>query len=234
MELLEKNENKIVFKTSIDIGLANAIRRSVNEVPVLAIDEVDIYRNDTALYDEVVAHRLGLVPLKNQNLKEGEVIEMKLKAKGGEGGTEVLSGELGEDVVYSEMPIVRLEEGQEIELVAKAKTGLGLDHAKHFPGLVYYKHYPKVKISGEGEKQSELAELYPDCFEFDGKLKLKDEWKCELDEEDAKEYKGINIEFGDDLVYYIESWGQMNPEKIFTEACEALKANLKEVSKQLK
>ena len=235
MEIIEKNNGKVVFITDMSTTLANAIRRSASEIPILAIEEADIYKNDTALYDEIIAHRLGLIPLKNQKVKEGEAIELKLKAKGKGERTEVLSGALGEEVVYSDMPIVLLEDGQELEIVARAKAGKGKDHARYSPGLVFYKHLAKVKISGDGEKQTELAELYPQAFEVvGGKLKVKDATKCDLEQEDLKEYPGITIELKDELVFSIESWGQIDAKEIFNGACKALKANLADVSKALK
>ena len=235
MEMIEKKNEKFVFVTDMSTSLANAIRRSVTEIPILAIEEADIYKNDTALYDEIIAHRLGLIPLKNQKVKEGESVELKLKAKGKGERTEVLAGALGEEVVYPNMPIVLLEEGQELEIVARAKSGKGKDHAKYSPGLVFYKHLPKIKISAEGEKQTELAELYPQVFELiNGKLKVKDATKCDLDQEDLESYPGVTIEFKDDLVFSIESWGQIDAKEIFNGACKALKANLAEVSKVVK
>jgi DNA-directed RNA polymerase subunit D len=233
--MAEKNTQGILsFVSKIDVSLANAIRRSVNEIPILAIDEVDVYKNDSALYDEIIAHRLGLVPLKNQKLKADGKVELKLKSKGKGERTEVLSGELGDDVIHPGMPIVLLEEGQEIELVARAKIGIGKEHSKFSPGMIFYKHLPEIKISGDGEKQSELAELHPEVFEFDGKLKVKNAEACNLDTEDVKTYPGVTIEFKDDLVFTVESWGQIDAKEVFTEACKALKGNLSEVSKVLK
>lgn len=235
MEIITKTPEEISFILNMDVSLANAIRRSVAEIPILAIIEADIYKNDSALYDEIIAHRLGLLSLKNQKMKKDDVIEMKLKAKGkGEGG-EILAKELGDDVVYPDTPIVFLSEGQQIELVAKAKAGLGINHARFMPGLAYYKHLPKIKISGEGEKQTELAELYPEVFEMYGdKLKVKNAAACDLDNEDMAGYPGVSITFGDELVFSIESWGQMEAKKIFEEACKALRINLSEVSKAIK
>jgi DNA-directed RNA polymerase subunit D len=235
MELVEKKDEKMVFVTDMSTTLANAIRRSAYEIPILAIEEADIYKNDTALYDEIIAHRLGLIPLKNQKVKEDQAIELKLKVKGKGPRTEVLSGALGESVVYDDMPIVLLEDGQELEIVARAKAGQGKDHARYSPGLVFYKHLPKIKISGDGEKQTELAELYPKAFEVvGGKLKVKDAAKCDLDQEDLEDYSGVSVEFKDDLVFSIESWGQIDAKEIFNGACKALKANLADVSKALK
>jgi len=235
MELIEKTPEKMIFVAEMDVSLANALRRSVNEIPILAIDEVDIYKNDSVLYDEIIAHRLGLVPLKNQKMKAGQSVEMKMKAKGKGEAVEILSGEIKGDVVYPEMPIVLLGDGQEIELVARARAGKGIDHAKFSPGILFYKHLAKIKISGEGEKQSELAEIYPEVFEmFGDKLKVKNAAACELDQGDMKNYPGVSIEFDNNLVLTVESWGQIGAKDIFTEASKALKGNLSEVFKVIK
>ncbi len=235
MEIIKNTNEEVVFTTNINVSLANAIRRSVGEIPVLAVVECDIYKNDSALYDEIISHRLGLVSLKNQKMKKDESVEFKLKAKGKGDGEMVLAGEMGEEVVYPDTPIVLLGEGQVLELVARAKAGKGIDHAKFMPGLAYYKHLPKIKISGEGEKQTELASLHPEVFEMYGnKIKVKDAWKCDLDNEDMEEYSGVSISFDDKLVFVIESWGQIEAKKIFVEACKALKDNILEVSKVLK
>jgi len=235
METITKTSEEISFTTDINVTLANAIRRSVGEISVLAIDECDIYKNDSALYDEIIAHRLGLLSLKNQKMKKDQTVEMKMKVKGKDDGVEIMAKELDGEVVYPETPIVLLAEGQNLELVARARSGKGIDHAKFMPGLAYYKHLPKIKISDEGEKQTELVELYPDAFEMFGeKVKVKNAAACDLDEDDVKDYPGIDISFDDNLVFMIESWGQMEAKDIFTEACKALKGNLSEVSKAIK
>jgi len=46
-------------------SIANAIRRLLlSDVPTMAIEKVHIYQNTSILQDEVLAHRLGLIPLK--------------------------------------------------------------------------------------------------------------------------------------------------------------------------
>lgn len=230
IKLISKTPEEIVFISDMNISLANALRRTINEVPILAIDEVDIYRNDSALYDDIIAHRMGLIPLKNQKLKEGQTINLKLKVE----GREVFSKDFGSDVVFGEMPIVLLGEEQGLEVVARARVGTGKEHAKFCPGLIFYRYLTKVEISKDGEKHKELAELYPHVFEFDGKLKLKNELQCDLDESDVQDYKGISVTQTDQLVFTIESWGQIKAEEIFHDVIKVLGNNISEVAKEIK
>jgi DNA-directed RNA polymerase subunit D len=230
MEKIQKTPEKTIFITEINTSLANAIRRSVFEIPTLAIDEIDIYKNDSALYDEILGNRIGLIPLKDQKLKKDQFLELSLKSKNGT----VLSGEFGDMVVYKDMPIVFLEKGQELELIARAKQGIGKEHAKFSPGLIYYREFNEIKISKEGEKNIELAERYPLVFEnSDGKLKLKNEWACDFEQEDIEEFPGITIKPTEKIVMIIESWGQISSNEIFSESLKIIKSNLKEVSKIL-
>lgn len=48
----------------VDAPIANALRRILlAEVPTIAIETVYVYQNTSIIADEVLAHRLGLVPL---------------------------------------------------------------------------------------------------------------------------------------------------------------------------
>ncbi len=66
IEVLEKDETNLrVIIRDADVPLMNALRRIVlAEVPSMAIDEVVMIENSSILQDEMIAHRLGLVPLK--------------------------------------------------------------------------------------------------------------------------------------------------------------------------
>jgi DNA-directed RNA polymerase subunit D len=66
IEVLEKDEaNLRIIVRDADVTLMNALRRiGLAEVPSMAIDEVVMIENSSILQDEMIAHRLGLVPLK--------------------------------------------------------------------------------------------------------------------------------------------------------------------------
>lgn len=234
MKLLNKKENSIRFSTEIDESLANSIRRYMFEIPVLAIDEVEISKNDSPLYDETIAHRLGLVPLKN-SLKIGS---LKLNSK--KEGT-VYSGEMSGDIklVYEKIPLTTLQKGQEIEFSATTKLGKGSEHSKFSPGLMFYRNIIDVKIKGECPK--EIAESCPKGILKDkgNKIVVEDASLCDMCEVcvEAGLKRGkecIELKPTKELVVELESFGQLSVEDMFKKSIEALKKDLTEISKKLK
>ena len=169
MEKINKKDNQIVFISEIEESLANAIRRYLNQIPILAIDEVEISKNDSPLYDETIAHRIGLIPLKMDKLtNEKTCVKFKLNEKK-EGM--VYSGELiGKvGIAYPKIPITSLKKDQELEIIAITKLGKGSDHSKFSPGLMFYRNVseitmdkkfydevkkvcPKIEIKEKGDK----------------------------------------------------------------------------------
>lgn len=74
-------EELVVDIIGIDAPLANALRRiMMAEVPTMAIEMVTIFQNTSIIADEVLAHRLGLIPILADPLdfvrKDGTAREM--------------------------------------------------------------------------------------------------------------------------------------------------------------
>ncbi len=238
METISKKNNSIVFKTKIEESLANAIRRYLGSIPVLAIDELEISKNDSALYDETVAHRVGLIPLKTDkaiNEKTTGSLKLSVKAEG-----IVNSGELkGDvDVVYDNIPITILNKGQELEIVANARVGKGDEHARFSPGLMFYRNVSEITM--DKEFLGEVKKICPnnEVKEKGNKIVViddKEKGVCDVCEgicERAK--KQSETEYTDELVISIESFGQMDADDIFRKSIEVLKKDLADVSKKLK
>jgi DNA-directed RNA polymerase subunit D len=237
MELIEKKEDKITFIAEIDESLTNAIRRYVDQIPILAIDEVEISKNDSPLYDETIAHRLGLIPLKNENIKEGEEKKLTLNSKKeGYVYSEELKGEVSP--VYNKIPITLLNKGQELEVLAIARVGKGSEHVRFSPGLLYYRNLNKIKIDKNCPK--EIINICPlNVFkEKDGEI-IADEKKCddcgwcvEFCKKQGKNW--INISSTEKLIITVESFGQISEKEIFKKSIESLKKDLKEFLKKIK
>ncbi|KAI5321339.1 PREDICTED: DNA-directed RNA [Prunus dulcis] len=66
VEVIRLTEDEMEFDMiGIDPALANAFRRIlISEVPTMAIEKVLIANNTSVIQDEVLAHRLGLIPIK--------------------------------------------------------------------------------------------------------------------------------------------------------------------------
>jgi len=248
----DKENKKISFVTDMSESLANAIRRSALEIPILAIDEVEFYRNDSALYDEVIAHRLGLIPLVTEKTfteidkcgckGKGCIkcsVDLKIKAKG---PCTVYSSNLKgkTEIVYDKIPIVILNEDQELELAARARVGKGVEHIKFSPGLVYHRNTAEISVEKDCDECKKCVEACPQRILKIEKGKAEfDAYKCDLCEaciEACKQHgkNAIKIEKTPELAFFIESWGQIKAEEIFIKAIEQLQDNLKELGKGIK
>ena len=220
IQLLNKTENEITFVIKgINPAIANSLRRCMlAEVPVLSIDEVNFIKNDSVLYDEMVAHRLGLLPLttdlKSYELKEECTCKgagcakctlnftLKARGPGMVYAADLKSQDPKINPVYGKMPIVLLVKGQELELEATARLGIGKMHAKYMPGMIFYR------------------------ASLDGKSKIK-----ELDFKDNGEHELNNFT---DFIFTVESFGQLSPKEIFEESIKRFNQKLDEFDKQIK
>ena len=158
VKVLEKNGKEIKFSVEgITPAFANALRRTmIGEVPVMAIEFVDFKKNDSVLPDEVLANRIGQIPLtfekKSYDLPKGCKcdgkgcsrcqVELVLKKKG---PCVVYSEDLkskAKDVqpVFERIPIVELFEGEELQFEAIAQLGLGKENSKWQAAVVGYKY----------------------------------------------------------------------------------------------
>ena len=242
---MDQNNAEFILETNEE--MANAIRRSANEIEILAIDEVEIHKNDSALYDEVLAHRLGLVPLqatkKLEVFKEGDKPSTKNQAQIHikiQGPGIVYSGDIKVEVkpVYDKIPLVILGKDQELELIAFARLGCGKEHAKYSPGLVYYRNISEIVVKNP-EKSIEILKKIEKSLTSPLKEKIKsgEVYKSTRDIdylENFSEGGDIEVRPGKEVVMFIESWGQKDPKEIFNESVKTLNHNLKGLLKALK
>jgi DNA-directed RNA polymerase subunit D len=254
----EKKEGKLSFMLEKStVSLANAIRRmAMEEVPVMAIEEVEIRKNTSVLYDEILAHRLGLIPIKT-DLKSYNLpsecpckgagcaqcqLKLSLKAKGPATvyASEIESTDPKSVPVYPKIPIAKLLKGQVLELEMTAVLGQGREHSKWTPGLTYYKYLPNITLTKKGQGCVECLKLCPQAvFEKKGEgiaVSEKNLINCHLCGacEDAsngeiKVEKEVN-----NFVFYVETWGQLSPEEIIMQASKRLDTKLDDFAEAFK
>ncbi|KAJ8308705.1 hypothetical protein KUTeg_013579 [Tegillarca granosa] len=126
----------------VDAAIANAFRRILlSEVPTMAIEKVFIYNNTSIIQDEVLAHRLGLIPIKaDPRLNVPKIPSLKMPQI-------LMKGDIR----------------PEIDIKLHCVKGIGRDHAKFSPvATASYRLLPEITILRP--VTGEMAERLQKCF----------------------------------------------------------------------
>lgn len=237
IEVLEMEERRARFiLRNSSPAMANALRRTlINDIPKMAIDKVEFhlgpimdddgekeYESATPLFDEIIAHRLGMIPIPTLDY----FVPQDECTCGGEGCPSckfmyslnkhgpcmVLSGDLmplGDPdmkVVDENIPIVLLEDNQAVMIYATAVMGTAAKHVKwQVCNGVGYTYLATVSVP-KG-KEAALEYLVRDCpdryYRLDGnRLTILDtRWTRDIlahvdypDEEFRKEFDDVKFE----------------------------------------
>lgn len=157
IEVKEITSSNIKFTIHSNVSFANSLRRILlSEIPTLAIEIIEIKENRTVLADEMIAHRLGLIPItytgklisKNDCDCDGFCSRCSVTFKLQKFNNPELQGSnnivsvTGQDLV-AQPPnnnaichnslILKLAPQQQIDVTCIAVLGTGISHAKHVP-----------------------------------------------------------------------------------------------------
>ena len=259
IRVLENNKEQgklsFILKDSNPVFVNTLRRLMVDEVPTMAIEDIEFSKNNSLLYDEMIAHRLGLTPLKTDlksyNLPEKCKCEgkgcnrcqLKMVLKSAKVGnvyaSEIKSKDPAVKPVYPDTPIVKLLKGQSLELEATAVLGTGKHHTKWSPCHVWYKYKPVIEITGEVKNPEAIIEVdHNNVFEIkDRKLVVNKDrvLECDLSLDFSEIDKNIKITSSDtDFVFYIESFGQLSCKEIVNKALDIFDEQLDEFVEELK
>lgn len=260
VELLELAEDRVRFLLrGVTPAFANGIRRAcLAEVPSLAIDEISIYDNTSVLFDEQLSLRLGLVPIKAEDLSLYRVPEecdcggagcpacqvgMTLTA---EGPTTVHSGDLrfgdpGVKVAFEKIPIAILGEGEKLMLEGIITLNRGAVHTKWQAGTQCgYKNLLEISIGENCEGCGKCVDVCPRKIlvieEGDGKLKVTDPISCSLCKLCVVECEIGAIEvvpIEDVFVMKIDTDGSISAKDLVEGAAAEIKRRASSLSQQL-
>jgi DNA-directed RNA polymerase subunit D len=266
VKLVEKNDvaMRLVIQ-GVDVPFMNALRRVVlAEVPCMAIDEVVIIENSSPLHDEILAHRLGLIPIKSDldsyNLPEecpckSEFgcnlcrVSLTMEVEASENVMTVYSEDLkpeNPDIrpVSDRIPIVKLAPGQKIKLEAYVRLGKGKHHAKWQPvSMCTYKYFPQIKINERRcDSCGECVKICPKRIFVkveDKKIETQNLIECTLCQDCVKacplDPSAIEVSWDKEaFIFNIESTGTLAPERIITEALNILDKKVDSFISELK
>ena len=261
---LEERKCKFILRNSTP-AKANALRRAMlTDIPKMAIDEVEFhlgpidvdgkgFESTTPLFDEIIAHRLGMIPVPT----DYGLFTTKDKCTcGGEGCPNceimyslnkygpctVLSGDLqplGDaslKVKDEDIPIVELADGQSVLIYAHAVMGTAKKHVKwQVASGVGYKYLPVIDVADSKIDSDVASEIAASCpkkvFDVEnGKLVAKRPLDCSLCgtcTEGAGE--GIVAVKGDDTNFFFkfETDGSLSAKQVIDKAAEILSQEAK-------
>ncbi len=257
IEVRSQNDDEMIFIVrDAEVPFINAIRRvAMVNVPKIAIEDVNILVNDSAMFNEVLAHRLGLTPLVSDlDALEGLSLPEDDDWEEFSNGIMFYLKEVGPKVVYSKdlkssdsrikpvydtIPLVKLKEGEKLDIEAVAKVGYGKEHAKWIPTTVCaYKQYPEITFNEDVEIDYDCAQACPRGIlksdKRSKKIKIVEEHEnspligveeCAMCKScvRASDNGYINVGFRpNDFIFRIETDGAMPPKEVLLKACDVL------------
>ena len=259
VEVKELKSKKAILKIEdIQIYFVNSLRRvMLSDLPKLAVDNVVIYDNTSALFDEIISHRLGLVPIPTDLSLLSFRDECVCKGKGcpnctvrytlsKEGEGTVFSGDLQPAekswaITEDKIPIAKLYGDQRLILEVEAILGRGRDHAKwqavQAPG-----YRMETTIDFDKNKVDELKtfidKLPDDLVEIkDNKLELKDIKSLPILESYIDSEKINFIKINKDptkVIFSFETDGSFSAKDALLESAKILEDKYTEFGKLLK
>ena len=183
--------SKYVMKFELlhtDLSVANSLRRIIiSEIPTMAIDVVEVRENTSALHDEFIAHRIGLIPLTSHDVDQFELSEKCTNCDGFKCTKCQVHFEVTtRDHITSMDPdcsvrpvayvdeqgreedpilIMKLSKNQQLDMDLVAKRGTGKIHAKWSSvATCQMRKEPTVWIDNDKIKSLDMGEIPDDGY----------------------------------------------------------------------
>lgn len=241
---IEKKSNslKLLIKGA-PTELINSLRRTIiNNVPTLAIEEITIYENNSVIFDEMLAHRLALLPIKTdlKSYKKGEAATFYIEKEGPctVYGKDIKSKDTSIEIIGKKTPLVKLTKSQKIKVEMKAVLNSGKEHAKWQPAVIGYRNVSSITVDKECDLCEECIKQCPQkILEVKGKkIVLTDAVECNACKAcvDSCGKRLLKIEtLPNNFTLFIETHGQLENDEILLKAIEALQEKVSEFKKSI-
>lgn len=248
IEILEQ-KNPLELKgrvKGVDSVFMNFLRRgALSYTNVLAIEEVVFRDNSSAMFDEDLAHRFGLLALKTPKKEfvrkdkcscNGEgcakcTVKLYIKV---DGPAEVLAKDiksLDPEVVPAqpESLIISLIAGQSLDADLLANVGIGTEHAKWATGIINFRNAANIRVK-DSATLAKNEGICPKRVFSNGRVVNRD--ACDLSfacvqklGEDVVSVTPIEDEF----IFEVESFGQFSAKDLLVRAIEDTTARISQL-----
>ncbi|KAI5310226.1 45 kDa subunit of RNA polymerase II [Ascosphaera atra] len=248
----EAEPHRVDFRLSnVDLAFANSLRRAMlAEVPTVAIDVVEVERNTSVLADELLAHRLGLIPLSSKQCDTDmeyardcdceagcSRCEVRLSLHAKCSGDEIMKVYARDLMVASDRanewvgtPIISDEEGKG-PLICKLRKDQELQLtciAKKGIAKEHAKWAPTAAIGFEYDPYNNLRHVdywYEEDPQKEWPISANAEWETPADPNMPFDYDAVPSTFYLD----VESVGSLEPDAIVQQGINVLQRKLAEI-----
>ncbi|HEV8289831.1 MAG TPA: DNA-directed RNA polymerase subunit D [Candidatus Norongarragalinales archaeon] len=236
--LNETNKRVDMHIKEASITLVNALRRAItSDMSSFAVSDVTFFENNSPMFNEYLAHRVGLVPLTFDPAAADDLQVTFSLNKQGPGI--VLSGDMQSSdekirVFNDKVPIMKLAEGQKLRFEGVAVKGTAKKHARWQAALASYSYYPEVKINKKAvKKPEELVKAAQGMLTKDLESKgiEKSDLAFLLQE---MEPEGVKVTMkNDEFLFFVESYNNIPAMKHFQTAVKMLEEKVKKIEDEL-
>lgn len=242
IKFIEKDfKNYKYFLENTDNITLNTLRRTINYfLSVYAIDDIDFFENDSVIFDEMLANRIALCPIKSPLLNTGKKVTFNLDLQGPKTvySKDFQSNDPEIKMVYDTIPITKLNEGENLKLTAYANLGQGKEHFKHSPAIVSYSQIFSLDTSRSCEEcKNVLEKIKENSLKIDGiketLINPKDYDFC-VSQAESCDKKCLKIVPTNNYILNVELIGQINIKDLFKLTDRFFKENIGILKKKLK
>jgi DNA-directed RNA polymerase subunit D len=254
INVLRKKGDTIVFVLDgATPAFANALRRiMISEIPTLAVEWIDFHDNSSILFDEIIAHRMGMIPLKFDPARFNMPDECKCGGKGcplcqvvfaveKTGPAMVHSGDMKSSdrqvkATSPRFPIVELLKGQNLRLDAISRMGTGKNHARWQAANASYQYFPEIDASNCKNAKKVISECPTDALKLKyNKVDFSDPARCNLCKKCMEVCDGDLVIRGNPnkFIFRVETVSGLEPAHIVESAAEILQKKSEEFKKHV-
>lgn len=247
VEFIDRSEREARFLVrGVTPAFANGVRRAmIADVPTMSIETVRVVENSSVLFDEIIAHRLGMIPLTTPpgEFEIGDSVTLALDVSGPDTAYsgDLVSMESMVEPADENIPIVELkfpetaDSPQRLELEAEAVLGTGREHARNQGAVaVGYRHLQTVDVTGDEDEfaddepnilrgviEESAAEHAADDDAENGDLVPTETFDNDL----SVRYPGKEVEVREvpgAFVFHVETDGSFDVESLVLQAVDSL------------